>query len=200
MDSPQYQEDMRRLHSLRTQIVLWLLVLALGVVLIPLMLITGWVRNDVTRLETELLAVQSALSDATTPSEEVMRLTADVARIDQLVSSMQTVTLPSGVNWPQVVGVAGRYDATTIQITSLTQTNNRIQIAGRATSNDAVVRYQQLLLDAGLFDDVVVLSMSTIPPTPTPVVTNEEAAAAPVDVPFGNVEFVMDIVLGETRP
>src|SRR5687767_10880058 len=118
VNNAQYKQDTQRLQSLRTQVVLWLIVLALGVVLIPLMLITGWVRNDVARLADDLLTVQSALSDATTPSEEVVKLSADVARIDQLITSIQTVTIPSGVNWPQVVDAALRYDPAAIEITS----------------------------------------------------------------------------------
>jgi hypothetical protein len=75
---------------------------------------------------------------------------------------------------------------------------DKIQLAGRALSSDAIVRYQQMLLDSGAFRDVVVVSMSTVPPIPTPIVTDEEAenAADPVDPPFGNVEFVIDLIVG----
>ena len=207
VNSAQYKQDSKRLQSLRTLVVLWLIVLALGVVLIPLMLITRWVRNDVTRLEGELLSVQSAIDMTTLPSTEVVKLTTDVATVDQLASALQTVTLPSGVNWPLVVNAAGRYDPTATEITSFTQANDRIQIAGRAASNDAVVRYQQLLLDSGAFKDVVVVSMSTLPPPPTPVVTEEEesennarAAGDPIEPPLGNVEFVIDLVVGTSAP
>src|SRR5687768_18192725 len=97
VNSTQYKQEMQRLQSLRTQIVLWLVVLALGIALIPLMLITRWVRNDVTRLGTELIGVQSALNSATMPSDEVMRLNAEVANFNQLVSTMHSVTVPSGI-------------------------------------------------------------------------------------------------------
>jgi hypothetical protein len=126
----------------------------------------------------------------------VLQLNAELSRINQLVTSMQTVTLASGVNWPQAIGAAARYDATTIEIESLTQTDNRLQVTGRAINNDAVVRYQQFLLESGVFGDVVVVSMSTIPPPPTPaVVAGDEAPVEPVEVPFGNVEFIIDLVI-----
>jgi hypothetical protein len=204
VNSTQYKQEMQRLQSLRTQIVLWLVVLALGIALIPLMLITRWVRNDVTRLGTELIGVQSALNSATMPSDEVMRLNAEVANFNQLVSTMHSVTVPSGIIWPVVVDAVARYEADAIEIFSLTQTDNKLQIAGRATSNDAVVRYQQNLIDTGRFRDVVVISMSTVPPPPTPVATptpapdgasNGATAAEAVDLPFGNVEFIMDVVV-----
>jgi hypothetical protein len=94
------------------------------------------------------------------------------------------------------------------EITSLTQINDKLQIAGRATSNDAVVRYQQLLLESGVFKDVVVVSMSTTPPPPTPAATPVDASdeqATPVDPPFGsvkfiNVEFIIDLVVGGAAP
>jgi Tfp pilus assembly protein PilN len=201
VNSAQYKQDYQRLQSLRTQVVLWLFVLALGVVLIPLMLITGWVRSDVARLESELLTVQNALSNFTTPTDEIMQLNAEIARINQLATSMQTVTISSGVNWPQVVEATARFDAATINLTSLTQMPDKIQIAGRALSSDDVVRYQQTLLDSGAFRDVVVISMSAMAPLPTPVVTAEEDENAvdaidPTDAPFGNVEFVIDLVVG----
>lgn len=200
----QYKQEHQRLQSLRTQVVLWLVVLALGVALIPLMLITRWVRNDVTRLEAELWTVQSALNSATSPSEEVIKLSVEITRINQLATSLQTVTIPSGLNWPLVVDAAAQYDATAIEITELTQTDNKIQISGRATSNDAVVRFQQTLLESAAFRDVVVVSMSALPVPPTPVVaeTRNEADAAVVTVkpPFGNVAFVMDIVVGPSSP
>jgi Tfp pilus assembly protein PilN len=207
-NSAQYKQDMRRLQSLRTQVVLWLIVLALGVMLIPLMLISGWVRNDVARLEEELLMIQSALNNANTPNEESMRLSGEIAALDSLASTMQTLTLPSGVNWPLIIDATVRYDPSSIEITSLTQGSDKLQITGRAASNDAVVRYQQLLLDSAAFKDVVVVSMSTVPPHPTPVVSDDEDAAqstevaeVPIgDIPIGNVEFVIDLVMGSPTP
>ncbi len=194
-NSAQYKEDVQRLQALRTQVVLWLFVLALGIVLIPLMLITGWVRNDVTRLESELMSVQSSLAAANTPSQEVTKLNADIANINQLISTMQTVTVPSGVNWPVVVNALVQYDPTTIEITSLNQLEDKVQLHGRALNNDAVVRYQQNLFVTGVFRDVVVLSMSTVPPPPTPEANDDARAAEAVELPIGNVEFVIDLVI-----
>src|SRR3954454_8203030 len=90
-NSPQYQQHMQRLRSLRTQVVLWLLVLALGVLLIPLMLVSGWVRTDVTRLEDELLSTQAMVGAASSPSTEDAKLGADLANVNQLISLMLTV-------------------------------------------------------------------------------------------------------------
>jgi Tfp pilus assembly protein PilN len=198
-NSAQYKQDVQRLQSLRVQVVLWLVVLALGVVLIPLMLITNWVRNDVARLETEILSVRTAISSTTTLSAEAVKLTGDIAAVDQLTASILSVTVPSGVNWPLVMNAAAQYDPAAIEITSLTQAVDKIQIAGRATSNDAVVRYQQTLLDSVVFKDVVVVSMSAVPPPPLPA-TDEGEEAAPVDLPFGNVEFIIDAVVGASTP
>ena len=201
VNSAQYRQDVQRLKSLRLQVVLWLIVLALGVVLIPLMLVTGWVRNDVTRLESELTLVQSALNSAQTPSQEVTMLNAEVARLNQLVSTIQTVTVPSGVNWPLVVYAIGSYDANSLEITSLTQTGDKLQIAGRAMSNDAVVRYQQSMIDARAFRDVLVVSMSTLPPTPevTPEIEEAELSAVTVEPSFA-VEFLIDLLIGSSTP
>jgi Tfp pilus assembly protein PilN len=196
-NSAQYKQDVQRLQSLRVQVVLWLVVLALGVVLIPLMFVTNWVRNDVARLETEILSVRTAMSSTTTLSADMVKLTGDIAAVNQLASTILSVTVPSGVNWPLVMGATAQFDPTAIEITSLTQSVDKLQIAGRATSNDAVVRYQQTLLDSAVFKDVVVISMSAVPPIPTPVVAE---GAEPIDLPFGNVEFLIDVVVGSTTP
>jgi Tfp pilus assembly protein PilN len=200
-NSAQYRQDVERLQSLRTLVVLWLIVLALGVVFIPLMLISGWVRNDVARLETEILGVRSAISSTTTLSSDVIKLQTDIAAVNQLATTIQSATVPSGVNWPLVMGAISQYDPAAIEITSLTESTDKIQLAGLAANNDAVVRYQQSLLDSGVFKDVVVLSMSALPPPPpTPVPVEGEEAPEPVDLPFGTVEFLIDVVVGTPAP
>lgn len=204
-NSAQYRQDVQRLKSLRLQVVLWLVVLALGVVLIPMMLVTSWVRNDVTRLEGELSLTQNALTNAQTPSQEVTMLSAEVARLDGLVSTMQTVTIPSGVNWPLVVYAVGSYDVNSLKIASLTQAGDKIQIAGRALNNDAVVRFQQNLIDARAFRDVLVVSISTTPPTPeappqeSPEGEDTEVSTAAVGPAF-NVEFLIDLLVRDATP
>lgn len=200
-NSAQYRQHIQRLRSLRTQVVLWLLVLALGVLLIPLTLISGWVRNDAARLEDDLMSIQSAMSAAGGPSAEVTKLNTDIAGVNHLVTLMETVTVPSGVNWPLVVNAAMQYDPTTIEITSLTQGDKQLQLSGRATTNDAVVQYQKALIDSGAFRDVQVVSLSTAQPTPIPVAPtnkNKNQQPAPVattEPPFGDIEFVIALVV-----
>jgi Tfp pilus assembly protein PilN len=208
-NSVQYKQHIQGLRSLRRQVVLWLLVLALGVLLIPLMLVSGWVRSDATRVEDDLMSVQSALSAAGAPSAEVNKLNTDIAGVNHLVTLMETVTVPSGVNWPLVINAAMQYDPAGIQVTSLTQTDQQIQLAGRATNNDAVVQYQKSLIDSGAFRDVQVVSLSTAQPTPIPAApTNKNKNQQPtpvatVEPPFGDIAFVIDLVvadIGADRP
>src|SRR4051794_26015908 len=125
-NNAQYRDHLKRLRSLRTQVVLWLLVLALGVMLVPLVLVTGWVRTDVTRLSDELASTQNLIAAASNPSAKVTELNADIAGVNQVISLMQTVTIPSGVNWPLIIGAAGQYDPNAVEITSLTQSNQQI--------------------------------------------------------------------------
>jgi Tfp pilus assembly protein PilN len=208
VNSPQYKQDMQRLQSLRTMIVLWLVVLALGVILIPLMLIAGWVRDDRARLESELLSIQTAISDASLPSTEVTALGVEVSHIEQLITVMQTATVPSSINWPVVVDAIDEYEQVAITLSSLTQTGNQLTITGRAEGNDAVVRYQQSLLDSGAFADVVIISMVAVAPEAAEgeqpeagEADAEEPAAVPSpEAPLGNVEFVIDVVVGTAMP
>lgn len=200
-DSEEYKQEQRRIASLRTQVVLWLIVLALAVTFIPLMLINSWVRKDVQRLETELWSLQSAIGQASAPNEEALKLSGEISRVNQLISTMQTVTVPSGLNWPLVVDAIAQYDSAAIEISSLKQMSEKIQLDGRATSNDAVVRYQQTLLATRAFRDVVVISMTAAPLSPTPeAAASDDGSDAASDAPFGSVEFVIDLAVESPAP
>src|SRR5690606_34582082 len=148
---PQYQEDQRRLQSLRTRVVLWLIALALGVLLIPLMLITGWVRSDMTRLETELVFLRNAIDAATNPSAEVLQLGAEIAEIEQLITSMQRDTEHTGANWQQVIDAEAKCDQVDHHHVKLTHSDSRIQLTVRDMSNDDVERNRQRLQDTIAF-------------------------------------------------
>jgi hypothetical protein len=122
------------------------------------------------------------------------------------------------VDWPKVVDAATQYDPAAIEIDSLTQTNEKLEITGLATNNDAVVRYQQTMLDSGVFRDVLVVSMSTVPP-PTPEIASdpkagpankantdtersdrETAGIETAEASTGNVEFIIDVIVGSAAP
>jgi hypothetical protein len=112
------------------------------------------------------------------------------------------VTVPAGVNWTQVVDAVAQFDASAITLSSLTQTDNKIQLIGHATNNDAVVRFQQSLLDSRAFQDVVIISMITEPPATQEAEETEAAATAQesVETGLGNVEFVIDLQMGTSTP
>jgi Tfp pilus assembly protein PilN len=186
-----------RLHGIRTLVVLWLLVFAFGLTLVLLVLIAGWVRADRTRLQHEVETLQLLISDASLPSAETLQLQAELSHTTALIASVQAVVVPVSVEWPGVVDALNQFDLAGVTLTGLQQTGDKIQLTGRAGANDDVVRYQQSLLDSGVFREVIVASLTqSLPPDPAaaPPDASPEAAAPPLPV-AGAVDFVFDLVV-----
>jgi hypothetical protein len=101
------------------------------------------------------------------------------------------------------VAAVGQYHEFAITFTSLTQSDNRIQLVGRAMSNDAVVRYQQRLLGSGAFRDLTVVSMTAISPTLQAgegTESSDPTTPLPPEASPGHVEFVIDLLLEPSEP
>lgn len=195
LHEPPNDADAARLRSTRTLVVLWLIVLALGIALIPLVVVSGWVRSDSARLRNELAQVELALADAEIPSDEVVRLTEAVAANEATLAALESVVVPVGLDWPRVAAALADYDPVLLRLTAIAQRDDRLRIAGRAINNDAVIRYEQRLFDSGVFSAVVILSQVAAPPARSPA-NNAQAETTP---PFGTVDFEIELVVRPPR-
>ena len=176
-----------RLNTVRTQVVLWLIVLALGVALIPLTILSRWVRDDSARLQQEIHDAQTQIEQLHIPSEAVEQLNQSADANEALIAALQAASVPVGVDWPRTVAALADYDPILVRVASLNQRETLIRITGRALNNDAVIRYQQRLQESGAFESVVVLSLVALP---TPAEAVDQAPAS-----FGSVDFEIDAVV-----
>jgi hypothetical protein len=190
-NDPQHQRAVRRLRALRSRVVLWLLVAALVIALIPLNLVVGWVRADRILLEDDLGTMEMMIGDAGLSSLETLQLREEMTRTEGLITAIQAVVVPVSVDWPRVVTALTQYEPAELSLLSLQQQRNQIRITGRAVDNDAVVRYQQRLLEAGTFREVIITSL-TLAPLPTP--TGGTDPLVPTQPP-GSVAFVIDLLV-----
>jgi len=190
------RQHAQRLRAVRSLVVLWLLVMALSIALVPLMLVAGWVRSDRVRLETDLDSMQMIISDATLPSPELLQLREEMTRTEALVTAIQAVAVPVSVDWPRVVNALNEYNRVGLTLTSIQQQGPQVRIIGSAPTNDAVVRYQQSLLDSGAFREVIIASLTLVLPS-APAATDGTGGSAPPVVVSSSVEFVIDVVVAD---
>lgn len=198
LNVPPNDADAARLRATRTVVVLWLIVLGLGIALIPLVILSGWIRSDSARLQRELEQVELAVAEAERPSEEVERLNAAIATNEAALAALQEFDAPVGIDWPRVAAALANYDPLLVRLTAIAQRDDRLRIAGRALNNDAVIRYEQRLVESGAFSSVVILSQITAPaaaPAAPPAGSSQTGSASP----FGNVEFEIELVVRPPR-
>lgn len=196
-NSPHLPQAPARLHQVRTLVVLWLLVLAVGIVLVPLLVITGWLRADRAEFEEEYATLQLLIADSALPSAETLHLQAELTRTTGLIDAIHAVAVPASLAWPQVVDALTQFNLAGVTLTSVQQQGSQIRMVGRAPGNDAVVRYQQSLLDSGAFREVIIASLTRLPPssTPTPDPAARAVPATLAPVVEGSVEFTIDLVV-----
>ncbi|HXF61795.1 MAG TPA: PilN domain-containing protein [Caldilineaceae bacterium] len=151
---------LRQIRTVRRKIVLQITALGLVALAIPLSLIFSQVQNELAQLDRELATLQDRLTAASTPSPQAQTLTAQLNQIESLYSSLSAVAPPLGVQWPAVVAAIDRYDRQHITVVSLTQSERRLVLEGRATDNTVVVRYLQDLTASPLFASVEIESMT----------------------------------------
>jgi len=161
---------------------IWLTVVILAVVVVPLLIISTRVRRDTDRLQSELSRVRATLRAARTPAAEVItltqRLTETVGLVEQMIEISPTLAARR-TDWPEILAAITDYDPNRIRLTSIRQENaNEITLMGLGIDNPAVTDYVSRLEMSGVFEEVVLRAMNTVPTpfatatmTPTATIT-----------------------------
>lgn len=186
-------ETATRLRGMRTTVVLWLMALLLALVIIPLLMIFRWVREDVDRLAFELERVELGIESANLPSPEMNRLELEMAAVEELIAALESANVPSGIDWPQMASAIESHDPVRVSLQSITQTGNRIRLTGRAADYDDVAVYADALADFSQIGRVNTLSMTFAPTTP-PAADESDSTAADLG-PQQPIEFVLELVV-----
>lgn len=190
--STQLTGSLQKLRATRQTIVLQVLALGLVALAVPLYLVFGQLRDDVTQTERQLTEVQANLTALSTPSAEVQQLSDQVAQTEALLDALATAPPPVGVDWPQLASAIAGYDAQKIVLVTLTEADNGIILEGRAVDNAAVVAYIKALSASPLFLDIERQSVRTVP---APDVTPESPSELSAEL--WPAHFVLNLVVNQ---
>jgi len=174
--------------SSRTPLVLGLIAAGMAILFLPLFLVSATLNNEVKDLQAELGSVRAAQTRVPTPGLEVQRLLTPLAQtqgqIDQVKRVFPTLAAPR-VDWTSVMTAIGSYDPNEIVLTSLTRTDNRLTLGGRAVRESIVLDYARNLEQTGLFSRVIIQSLQVAPTiTPTVTLTPKPPATFAPDTPL----------------
>ena len=145
LSDPAQDTALEPIRRLRRTVILQITALGLAALALPLYMVFTQLRAESVELATELASIQASTEALSAPLPQVEALTAKAAEIITLTTSLEAVPPPAGVNWPAVITAIKTYDRGQIELTTLTQTDNRILLEGRATNNEAVVAYVEQL-------------------------------------------------------
>jgi Tfp pilus assembly protein PilN len=166
-------------------IILGLVVIGLVTFFPPLYLISATIRDDITRSEADLLAVQETVTSLSAPAPEVQELMDTLAQIQESASEIEEASraiVADHTDWPTIMAAISNYNPAQLALTSLTHADNRITLNGQAIDDSAVLAYARALEDSNLFSRVVVQSIKTVAtPVATPT-SPEEATLTPTTV------------------
>jgi hypothetical protein len=155
----------------------WLIIFGLGLLFLPLYLITSTIKDTTAELQTELDSLQATLSftPPPNPSEEALNGTLAYVRLqDDALQSLEGTLVGIHIDWPAVMAIVGAYDPAHMGITAVTQNGSTIVIGGQADNQSTVSAYAEMLRTSGRFGQVDVgsITIEVLPtPTPTPTAT-----------------------------
>ena len=195
-----------------SKLVLWLIICGLGVLFLPMYVISTTVKTTNEELTTELTNIEATLSATPPIDPKIQTLSAefsDTQKQDQAVGSINSTLNNTYVNWPTVMAALGAYDLGQMSVTSVSQIEMGMRITGRATREIVAMTYADMLRETGLFDNVAVESITlqsvfvTATPEPTTTVPTGEATVdtgAPATiVPIPTIEIKMtDFIISVT--
>jgi len=160
---PEVAETSGQPAPARKPLVLWLAVLGLTLLLVPLFLTAQTTQRDNVSLQAGLSQAQTEVGSVPTLPAGAKQLQATATAIQALSDKLGPIrsTLVAGqVDWPSVFSIVAGYDDTQVVLTGVTQTDNRLVITGRASSDVAVTAYSQALVNSGRFSRVVIQAIT----------------------------------------
>jgi len=182
-----------------SRIIIWLIALSLGILFVPLYLVSSAIQEQTEPLRHQLATLEAQLTATPAPNAEEERLRAELLTLNQQIRALEVVTTElaaSQINWPEIMAVIADYDPALMQITELTQTESQLSLSGRANVESVVTAYADFLRDSEYFTHVAVQSLRLMTlPTATPVRRGEPTPAPVEPVNSRVVEFVVVITL-----
>lgn len=145
-----------------SRLIIWLVVLSLGLLFVPLYLISDSLRQENVRLQTEATLIQQTLAVSPQPNSTEAALTDTLMQIQAqkgALEAIQPTLIAEHIPWSEVMFMLGSYDPNQLSITALSQSGNQLAVQGQAADQSQVMAYVESLKKSDLFADVVVQSM-----------------------------------------
>jgi Tfp pilus assembly protein PilN len=177
------------------RLILWLIVAAVALFLIPTYLVSVTVRDAVPEIDIEITALAETIAAPASISAEQEALESELLNVRGALNALQPPLQSANaahVDWPQTMAVIGSYDMLRITLQRVTQSSRQISVAGQALSQTAVTAYADTLRASGLFSRVVILAIDAVTlPTPAPV---HEGEVPPFPVTVANFTLLLELL------
>jgi Tfp pilus assembly protein PilN len=165
-----------------SKLLLWLVALSLGVLFVPLYLVSTTIQENIAPLEDEMATIQAQLDSTPAPDPTEEALKSQFLSLQDQVRSLGVMAdelVANQINWPAVMASIASYDPAQMKVTKLAQTDVHIALTGLANDEGVVSDYAQHMRDSGYFVrvDVQSITLKTLP-TATPV-PQSDASATP---------------------
>ncbi len=180
-----------------SRFIVWIIIVALGLLFVPIYLIGSTITEGSTELQSTLDAAQATLAftPPADPSEVAISATLDAVRQQSnTLSVLQSTLVALHINWPSVMSIIGNFDPSRMSLTGVAQTTpSTITISGQADDQNTVTAYADMLRKSGLFDPVSIgaINMQAAPtatPSPTPLPSPTPQATAAAATPQGTLQ------------
>lgn len=166
----------REAISPRQLLLVWSVVGALLLALLPFAILANSLRQEIDAARTELQQIRSELAQQPTPDPQFDTLLATLEALEiaqQELAQLPSETETAHINWSPVIAAVRAYDPAALQVTSFEQDGRQILLEGEATSEEVVESYVDRLVGSRRFSEVTLRSLTllapkTATPTPTP--------------------------------
>lgn len=177
-----------------TRLILWLMVAAVALFLLPLYLVSLTVRDAIPEIDIEITALAETIAAPASISSEQEALENELLAVRSALSVLQPPLRNAAavhVDWPQTMAVIGSYDMLRVTLQRVTQSNRQITVSGQALNQTAVTAYADTLRASGLFTRVVILAIDAVTlPTPAPV---REGEVPPYPATVANFSLLLEL-------
>ncbi|MBZ0275981.1 MAG: PilN domain-containing protein [Anaerolineae bacterium] len=153
-----------------SRLVVWLIIVSLGALFLPLYLVSTSIKQENAQFEVTLTAIQATLAYTPLPPESETALQETLLQVRGQINALEPVSADlaaAHLDWLNALAVISRYDRERINLSGITQTENRLVLNGLAANESDVLAYFHVLDDAELFNRVIVQSI-TLKDAPTP--------------------------------
>jgi Tfp pilus assembly protein PilN len=169
----------------RSSLVLWLVILCLGILILPMVLLTSTIRDLKAPLQSELEAIEATLVATPAPPPDEAELNAQLLEVLNQTRALEAVSNELAVNpldWPNVMAALLEFKPQEMQISGIAQGDGAITLTGAARSERVVMDYVLTLQENETFERVAIQSMelayvpTSTPPAPVMTLTPELAS------------------------